>query len=472
MMRGIVVVAAIACLAGCKEAAPPPQPLVIRIGQDIDRTGSIATPSWSDSIRLAVGSANAGLKQAGRALRFELVEGNSGNAPETARATALALVRKQGALALITDSSQDDIAVNMLAYVPDAAARLAVPIVCMACTSPSIGDPAAVDADPVRQSALRNELHWNFRTTMSDAYQARMLIRFLLSQGKDGDVNRDGHFKLSIYASDDPDGHGFSNELRALAQQRRPDALVEQVFHPVSADLATYDWSSDVKKLVDRRNETTGKTDGAPDAVLEITFPKFAIGFTRAWVESGAKVRLVHTHNFRVARVLEQLQNQVEGQEGSSQAVLGEGPSAEIFARDLRGATGQAPAFRDAPAYDAAVSLMLGAVTALREINGQPAPALTGERWRDALREINAPGGTPVFAGIEGFAEAVKLIGAGTKINYQGASGPCDFDANGNVVAQLARFRVQQKQFVDVERYDCLRSPDCPSADATARTAR
>jgi len=49
----------------------------------------------------------------------------------------------------------------------------------------------------------------------------------------------------------------------------------------------------------------------------------------------------------------------------------------------------------------------------------------------------------------------------GKAIDYQGASGPCDFDARGDVVAQLARFRVQG-QFVDVEKFDCVADRECP----------
>lgn len=467
-MKRFAIASFLVCLslAACKKES---EPLVVRIGQDLDRTGSIATPSWSDSVRLAVGSANAALRQAGRPVRFELVEGNSGNTPALARAAALDLVKKQGALALITDSSQDDIEVNLLAYSQDPAQRLAVPIICMACTSPSINDPNAADPDVARQAALRNEQKWNFRTTMSDAYQARMLIHFLLSQGANGDVDGDGRFKLSIYASDDPYGHGFAEKLRSLALASRADALVETVYHPVAANPATYDWGADVAKLVDRKNESSGKQDGQPDAVLEITFPKFAIGFTRAWLAAGTKVRLVHTHNFRSARVLEQMKEAVNGQEGTSQAVLGAGRSAEVFARDLRGATGQPPAFRDAPAYDAAMSIALAALVAQHDA---PDAVLTGARLRDALRKISAPQGAPVYAGEDGFAEALKLIADGKAINYQGASGPCDFDENGDTLAQLARFRVQDQQFADVELYDCLSGPDCPRLQASAHSSR
>jgi hypothetical protein len=458
--------------AACKSAEQAPKPAVIHIGQDLDRSGSIATPSWSESVRLAIGTANQALKMAGRTdLRFDLVVGNSGNAPDVARATATDLVRKGGARAILTDSSQDDIAINMLAY-GDPAESLEVPIVCMACTSPEINDPAATDANPVKQEALRNSKHWNFRTSLADSYQERMLIRMLLLSGKNGDVNGDGRFKLSIYASDDTFGRAFSNKLKALAQGYRPDAAVEQVYVGKQVDPATYDWAADVRKLSDNKNESSGKTDGVPDAVVENTFPKLAMAFTRAWLEVGSKVRLVHAHNFRTARVIETLRERVEGQEGTSQAVLGDGPSAATFAKDLRAATGQAPAFRDSTAYDAANSVVLAALVAVQSEKLADPARVTGAQLRDALGRINVRGGEPVFAGIEGMARAVRLIQEGRPINYAGASGPCDFDANGDIVAQLVRFRVENQAFVEVERFDCLENQDCPPMHASAVNVR
>lgn len=452
--------ALIACSA-CKQQAPRTATVVL--GQVIDRTGSIATPSWTDSIRLAVGTANQALRQAGRGeLRFELAEANSGNAPAMARDGALRLVHKEGAKAIITDSSQDDIAIVSLAYDGDAAHQLSVPVVCMACTSPAIDDPAATDPDAVKQAALRNSSGWNFRTTLSDAYQARVLANLLTSGPAKGDANGDGHLKLGIYASDDPYGRGFSQSLAAEVRQLSPGASVEQIFHDVKAVPAEYHWAADVARLTDQRNETTGKPDGMPDAVVVISFPKFEINFTRAWLDSHTGVRLVHTHNFRAARVLEVLSAAVEGQEGTSQAVLGEGASARTFSEDLKSLTGQAPAFRDAAAYDAAISLMLATVQAAKRNQLADAGQVTGAMIRDSMRAINDPLGEPVEAGVAGFARAVRLIGEGRAVNYQGASGPCDFDEHGDVVAQLARFRVRSGQFLDAEKYDCSRDPECP----------
>lgn len=462
MPRTVRIAAALfaACLA-CKQEQQPSKPATITIGQVIDRTGSIATPSWADSIRLAVGTANLALKQAGRAqLHFAIADGNSGNSPDMSQAAALEVVKKQGAKAVITDSSQDDIAVNMLAYDGDPTHALEVPVVCMACTSPNINNPAATDASPAKQAALRNAKGWNFRTNLSDAYQARVLAHMLVSSAG-GDANGDKRVKLSIYASDDPYGHGFSDTLKRDLLQLSPSASVEQIFHDVKAVPNEYNWAADVAKLTDKQNENTGKADGAPDAVVSISFPKFEVGFTKAWVDSRTKVRLLHTHNFRAARVLEALSSAVEGQEGTSQAVLGDGNSARVFTDDLKALTGQAPAFRDAAAYDAAMTLMLASVHAIKHHALKDPETLTGAMIRDSMRAINDRKGEPVEAGIAGFVRAIQLIEEGKAVDYQGASGPCDFDAHGDVVAQLARFRVQG-QFVDVEKYDCVRDRECP----------
>ena len=440
------------------------------IGQLIDRTGSIATPSWGESIRLAVSDANQALKQSGKLIRFEIAEANSGNSPDMARAGALQLVKQQNAKAIITDSSQDDIAVNMLNYDGDASHQLDVPIVCMACTTPEINSPEAQDADPVTQAALRNAKRWNFRTAMSSEYQARMLVQMLVAAGKKGDANGDGKFKLSIYASDDPYGHGFSDAIRASASKARPGAIIEQVFHDVRANPAEYDWAADVARVTDRKNHSTGKVDGMPDAGVEITFPKFSAGFTKAYLASGSKVRLVHTHNFRAARILETLKGAVEGQEGTSQAVLGDGSSAQVFAEELKATTGQEPAFRDAPAYDAAMTIMLASLFAAEQRHLKDPGMVSGAEIRDAIRAINDRRGERVGAGPAEFLRALQIIAAGRLIDYQGASGPCDYDERGNVVAQLVRFQVQGGRFIDVDRFDCVKSPTCPQVERRAES--
>ena len=61
------------------------------------------------------------------------------------------------------------------------------------------------------------------------------------------------------------------------------------------------------------------------------------------------------------------------------------------------------------------------------------------------LREVANPPGTPVSS----FAEGKELLKAGQKINYEGASGPLDFDEHGDVrpLFKLSVIRKGQLEF-------------------------
>jgi branched-chain amino acid transport system substrate-binding protein len=60
----------------------------------------------------------------------------------------------------------------------------------------------------------------------------------------------------------------------------------------------------------------------------------------------------------------------------------------------------------------------------------------TGTGIRDNLRKVANPPGTEV----SGFMEGYKLIKEGKKINYQGASGACDFDDKGDILSRPFSF--------------------------------
>ncbi len=60
----------------------------------------------------------------------------------------------------------------------------------------------------------------------------------------------------------------------------------------------------------------------------------------------------------------------------------------------------------------------------------------SGTSIRDNIRTIANPPGVVVSSYLEG----VKLLKAGQKINYQGASGACDFDENGDILSRPFSF--------------------------------
>lgn len=62
----------------------------------------------------------------------------------------------------------------------------------------------------------------------------------------------------------------------------------------------------------------------------------------------------------------------------------------------------------------------------------------TGTALRDHVREISQGSGTKVYTALDG----LKLIAEGKDINYEGASGPCDFSEIGDILD--CKFRYQQ----------------------------
>src|SRR5689334_11655657 len=129
MVKWMVV--ALLC-AGCGDGAGGPTQQ-ITIGAVIDRTGSIASPSWGDAINVAVDDANAALAKAKSSIRFVRQVADSTNTPSVAVMRATELVKTMGAKVLIADSSSDDIAIHQLYYDNDPSNDLDVPILCQAC---------------------------------------------------------------------------------------------------------------------------------------------------------------------------------------------------------------------------------------------------------------------------------------------------------------------------------------------------
>ncbi|MBL8807164.1 MAG: ABC transporter substrate-binding protein [Rhodospirillales bacterium] len=63
------------------------------------------------------------------------------------------------------------------------------------------------------------------------------------------------------------------------------------------------------------------------------------------------------------------------------------------------------------------------------------AGAATGVALKDTVRKVSQGGGTKVYTAVEG----LKALAAGKEINYEGASGPCDFNEIGDISG--CRFR-------------------------------
>ncbi|MBI1777006.1 MAG: ABC transporter substrate-binding protein [Proteobacteria bacterium] len=62
----------------------------------------------------------------------------------------------------------------------------------------------------------------------------------------------------------------------------------------------------------------------------------------------------------------------------------------------------------------------------------------TGTSIRDSMRKISQGAGTKVYSAVEG----LKLLAEGKEINYEGASGPCDFTDIGDILDCKFRYQI------------------------------
>ncbi len=460
MKRHLVHILAAGALAACGPRQTSPSQ-TISLGAVIDRTGLNSEPSWGDAIRLAERNANAGLRKvpALSSLKLAFLLADSANEPSVAVTRCTELVREQKVKALIVDTSQVDVEVNKTFYDADTANDLNVPIECGSCTSGSINNGAAVDVDPVTQLALRNGGHWNFRSIMSTKLISQILVS-LMMRTNGGDANGDGKLKISYLASDEVFGRGAVKDLRTYATAMSPGAtpIVEEIYHPRDADPNSFNWADAAKQLAD--TQTAGVSDGAPDVVVVANFAQQQAAFVKAYRQGGYSPRLLHYHTFRISSALQSLGSLGDGVEGVSHVLLDNGRSGETFSLEYENRYGIPVVYRDAIYYDNAMTLLLATLIAAANL---PDPTqVTGAQIRDALPRTSTPSGEVIRTGPEEFAKAAALILEGKSINYEGASGPMDFDSNGNILNRLAQYRAKAGAFEDVARFDCVKDPSCP----------
>jgi hypothetical protein len=449
-------------LLGCGEENSGGPTKTLAIGTLIDRSGSNANPTWVSSADLAFKDMNAALKKTGhRNLQFEQAVGDSKSNAMVATTNAIELVKNRKALLLIGDNSLVDVAVNGLNYATDESKRLNVPVVCFACTSAAINNPTATDPNPELQAGKQDAMGWNYRVSMITALQAPVMVQLHMARANNGDVNGDGVFKIATYATSEPFGQSLAKAIRDAAVKLHPTALaIEEVWLDSTVDPNSYDWSTDLGKLTDNKNEAGGAADGVPDVIFNTVFLNFSIALTKAYAQNNHTIPVVAGDTFRRRTALDVLGAAANGQEGTSPLVADTTPSGQTFAREFLDATGLTPSGYDPQAYDAVLISLLGALVASQPL-ADPAQ-VTPVQIRDALKKVNDPAGEVVRPGPDELAKAIGFIAAGKAINYEGASGACDFDANRNTLGKIVHWKVENRAFVDYEQYDCSKGVDCP----------
>ena len=173
--------------------------------------------------------------------------------------------------------------------------------------------------------------------------------------------------------------------------------------------------------------EATAAFAGKPDAVLGVLYAETGSLFLKAAYQQGVTkgVQILLTDGVKSASFPDQVGKGSDGKyilSGAIGTVPGSsGKGLENFNKLWKEKKGGSPGEYAPQAWDAAALLVLDA---------QAAKENTGVGIAGKLREVAAGSGTPVSDVCEG----LKLLKEGKKINYQGASGDVDVDANGDVI--------------------------------------
>lgn len=183
----------------------------------------------------------------------------------------------------------------------------------------------------------------------------------------------------------------------------------------------------------------SGMANSDADAWLFITYqPEFSTMAQEAY-SSGYDAQFYGADSAKGPNILE---NTPEGSLDGMKIVA---PSAAIdqenyqqFASRFEDEYGNAPTAWSAYAYDCVVTAALSIHTANR---------FTPSALQNTVREVTRPEGETV----QTYADAVEVLGddgSASDVDYDGVSGPIDFDENGDPVGFLQIFEVQDHEYV------------------------
>lgn len=387
------ILALCAALASCGGGSDPGSAsFELTIGNLVPLRGALAGYGPAGRKAVALAARETGRAAAGTGISVRVRNADTETSDLIAEVLARKLIEDDGASCLVGDWSAN----GTFGVAGNVAVPEGVPLI----------SPASSSAE-LTQIDDRGLV---FRTAPSDDLQAIALAR-LAARSLGGARGR----TLSIGARDDLYGRRFSglvaHEWDRLGGRARP---------PVLYDPGRLHHRLEAKRL----------TSGSPDAYAIVDFPD---GFARLAPD------LLATGRFDPARLFlpdvlalpgSAAQGipaaAVQGARGTRPGAVWRGPEGRWFTR-LFGRDPSPPrrqAGFDAQAFDAATLCFLGAVA-----GGSDGGGAIGGR----LRDISGPPG--IRLGPSQLAAAVKALRAGREIDYQGASGPIDFDAAGDPTA-------------------------------------
>ncbi len=367
----------------------------LRIGALMPMTGALQ--AYGESSRNGVELAISEINQAGGVMGepITLEVSDTQTEPQAGVDAAQRLVSVQGVSAIVGALSSG----VTIPVASSVSAVEGVPQISNASTSPVMTD--------------LDDNDFLFRTTPSDAYQGVALASVALSEGVD---------RVSIIHVNNDYGEGLAESFSAAFESAGGTVVATTGYEKGQASY---------------RGEL-GQISSGESHLLLIGYPENGQTILRQALEGGFFSQFIFTDGMKSPVIIENLGAQfLNGSFGTAAEARDDTDAAQHFQSAYEAAYGEVPPvpYIDT-AYDAVYSIALAAAA------GESTDPVS---IRDNLRVINDPDGEVIGPGE--FARAVELLEAGAAINYQGASGSVDFDANGDVGGTFAHWEIQDGEY-------------------------
>lgn len=382
----------------------------LTIGNLVPLTGDLSPygAAGQKAGELALDEINAAIKKAGAEQTVELVAEDSASDDQGGVQAARKLIA-DGATCISGDyPSTGTVAVARSVTVPEEVMLI----------SPSATADALSDLDDEGLFA---------RTAPPDGLQGKALADRMEKQlgSLEGKT-------INIGARNDLYGTGFADSLEAELEERGATVAEKVVYDP---EQPSYNSEADTL------------TSGDPDNWVIIDFPETFAKLGPALARTGTwdpKATFI-TDGLSTSDLTELAGPEItEGMQGTAPGAFTGGASGgapEAFDKLFEGAPGPPRNLFDANVFDNVVLCYLGALAA---------GSTEGPEIAEALPDVTAPGGTKYT--YEELPQAIEALEKGQDIDYDGASGPIDWEENGDLsryIYDISEFKGGKLEKVD-----------------------
>jgi ABC-type branched-subunit amino acid transport system substrate-binding protein len=387
-IRRLMLACLLALTPGLSAAAKCP----VKIGAVLPLTGPLApvVAAMLTSAQIAIDQINA----AGGVLGCQaaLVVRDSQAQPSVAVDAAHQLIDLEGVRVIVGGVISSD----ALAMLNSATVPAKVPLISPTASSPTF-------------SEIGGRTGLFFRTNASDALQGVAAASIAIAD-KSG--------RVAVLAVNNDWGTNLSKIFKT-AYQRLGGVVTRIVLY--NQDQSSY------------RAEVTSALEDKPDTLYLIGYVTEGARIARDWISQGGTQRFLFAHNMNDAAFVKTvganyLANAVWLTPGTTDT-----PSLETFRKAYTARTGKpAEGPGRAGIYDAVALAAMAIQAAHSDDDG---PAIAG-----GFRRATDPQGPTVYAGEDGFREALTALADGRPVNYVGAIGPLQFDGNGDIAVPFVKW--------------------------------